>query len=620
MRKPDIDWDKYPAKIHPMIAHGVEITGKSGTQLVGTLPWSEREGKLYIDGVTGQYHEKHLDEGGNVTTFLNRRMQGYLDITKRVYLTKLARDRKVSTWACTHTNMDIACDGYWYFIPTYNEKINVTDIRRYSLKSRRWMTTKGCKPGLGGVRELVGTRQSEAFVVEGENDAMALRWLLWKIGDPRPVVWLPGAGTLKRQHIDLFQHYGVKPIWCFDNDDAGDKGAKKARQLCKEAMLDCKWLNWDDDWPVGHDVNDFVSIGVENDFGLDVMYKALLQRVEEVHKRDDGSGPDTQVKSPIKVDTFSDLMTWESPPQQIEPFWPLGSVACLYGLPGGGKTFFAQSAGYQISIGKNLLDGAKHIEQGKVLYVSGEGRSGLGKRAHALVDSHGVMPKDFSFVTEGIDLLDHNSRARFVDLVGQMKPSLVVLDTLARTIGGGDENSASDMGKYIAAVDAIRDASGGSVLIVHHSNKSDARNERGSSALRGAADVMINCVKDRHSGVVTLRCEKSKDSAPFHPIHLRLEEVQLSAYPGETSCVLVPSDAPVRKSHADCQKFRSLAKINKALRSSPEPMTYKQIIKNSGCCESTVKKHLPEMVKTGGVVRQNRGGTAYFSLEKKGKS
>ena len=68
---------------------------------------------------------------------------------------------------------------------------------------------------------------------------------------------------------------------------------------------------------------------------------------------------------------------------------------------------------------------------------------------------------------------------------------LVIIDTLARSMGAGDENSSQDMGAFIAACDQIRRATGATVLIVHHSGKSSNAGARGSSALLGAVDTAI---------------------------------------------------------------------------------------------------------------------------------
>ena len=67
----------------------------------------------------------------------------------------------------------------------------------------------------------------------------------------------------------------------------------------------------------------------------------------------------------------------------------------------------------------------------------------------------------------------------------------MVFDTLAHCFGGNDENSAEDMGAFIQDCDAIKQRTGATVIVVHHSGKNEEAGARGSSALRGALDVEL---------------------------------------------------------------------------------------------------------------------------------
>src|SRR6516225_11927406 len=75
-------------------------------------------------------------------------------------------------------------------------------------------------------------------------------------------------------------------------------------------------------------------------------------------------------------------------------------------------------------------------------------------------------------------------------------PRLLILDTLARCFGAGDENSTGDMGVFIASLDRLRaDFPQLTILIVHHSGKDDTKGARGSTALKGAADAVMHLTK-----------------------------------------------------------------------------------------------------------------------------
>jgi RecA-family ATPase len=91
------------------------------------------------------------------------------------------------------------------------------------------------------------------------------------------------------------------------------------------------------------------------------------------------------------------------------------------------------------------------------------------------------------FFPGSINLLDPERRAALVEMVRRLEPVLLVVDTMARSMAGGDENSARDVGLVIAATDACRAACPSlAVLIVHHTTK-DGDTYRGNSALEGAA-------------------------------------------------------------------------------------------------------------------------------------
>ena len=53
------------------------------------------------------------------------------------------------------------------------------------------------------------------------------------------------------------------------------------------------------------------------------------------------------------------------------------------------------------------------------------------------------------------------------------EPKLIIFDTLARCMVGGDENSPLDMGRAVAAADRVRVETGAAVLLVHHPTKAN---------------------------------------------------------------------------------------------------------------------------------------------------
>jgi hypothetical protein len=109
-----------------------------------------------------------------------------------------------------------------------------------------------------------------------------------------------------------------------------------------------------------------------------------------------------------------------------------------------------------------------------------------------------------------------------VATVGQ--PAMIVLDTLARCFGGGDENSTQDMSKFVSACDAIRGRYGCTILVVHHAGHGDKSRARGAIALKAALDAEYRLAND--TGLL-LTATKMKDAEAPPPLALELVTVDL---------------------------------------------------------------------------------------------
>jgi hypothetical protein len=141
------------------------------------------------------------------------------------------------------------------------------------------------------------------------------------------------------------------------------------------------------------------------------------------------------------------------------------------------------------------------------------------------------------FLARPLDVGDNATRSEFVEVIRdeEQVPRLIVIDTLARCFGAGDENSTKDMSAFVASLNAIREAFlVATILVVHHAGKSAGKGERGSTALRGAADTVMSLAGS--GDWLTLKCEKQKDAEQFSPIAFKLSPVALPN--GKSSCVI----------------------------------------------------------------------------------
>jgi len=124
---------------------------------------------------------------------------------------------------------------------------------------------------------------------------------------------------------------------------------------------------------------------------------------------------------------------------------------------------------------------------------------------------------------------------------------MIVVDTLARSFVGKDENSSTDMGVFVRNMDLLIERYDCTVLVVHHSGKQAERGMRGSSSLRGAVSSEFELIKEVGTQTVALHVRKQKDVEEAEQQWLTAREVSWvqSAFGEErTSLILEPVDQP----------------------------------------------------------------------------
>lgn len=183
----------------------------------------------------------------------------------------------------------------------------------------------------------------------------------------------------------------------------------------------------------------------------------------------------------------------------------VGRAACgvMYGASTAGKTFVALDMGWHIATGREWLQ--RKTRRAPVLYVSLEGDEGFQKRVAALTISMGdpgqwfAQIKGFPLLTRG-ELGTEGERliieaAKMLEALAGEPVGLIFIDTMARAMAGDDENDAKDMMHFVQhRCAAITAATGASICIVHHENKSGVI--RGSGALFAACDFVIRAERD----------------------------------------------------------------------------------------------------------------------------
>jgi len=262
-----------------------------------------------------------------------------------------------------------------------------------------------------------------------------------------------------------------------------------------------------------------------------------------------------------------DLVVTE-PEFHIEDWVEKNSIGYIVGAPGSFKTFFALAWALCVASGTPFY--GYDVEQGTVFYIAGEGHNGLARRVEAWARKNGVCrSKVRAFTSDrGARFLDKAHAADVTNAILGLvaihgPPSLIVIDTLARNYGPGDENSTEDMTAFVAAMDDLRgNWQGCTIVLVHHTGHDNKSRGRGSSVRIGAADWEF-CTerKDKHSPVCVINT-KMKEATERADEWFALEIVDLGMLDKKgrpvTSGILVPTGA---KDSGTGQKLGKNAKI-----------------------------------------------------------
>jgi len=228
-----------------------------------------------------------------------------------------------------------------------------------------------------------------------------------------------------------------------------------------------------------------------------------------------------------------------------------GAMSVVYGESNTGRTFVASDIAMRTALGWSWQD--REIEPGGVLYLAAEGGHGIRNRIAAFRHHHGVEGSPpFAVVPASVNLRDAESDTdRIIRTANAMHQAtgsrvrLVVVDTLARALAGGEENSSQDMGAVVQAVDRIRQETGAHVMLIHHSGKDTAKGARGHSSLRAATDTEIEVSRPEGVETGTVTVKKQRDLPMEGLFSFKLRSVPLGTDRrgnSVTSCVVEPAD------------------------------------------------------------------------------
>lgn len=339
------------------------------------------------------------------------------------------------------------------------------------------------------------------YVVEGEKDADALAELGYA-ATTNPM----GAGKWSETFSATLR--GAEIVILPDNDAPGRSHAEQVAasltaQGCTVRVVALPNL------PVKGDVSDWLAAGHS------------LETMEELIGKTRLWQPDQRTKFVWRLDEIlsnDDLM--RPPPPIIPRMAWRGRSTLLSAAYKAGKSTLTGFLAAQVSTGGLFL--GDPCLQGPVLIVALEEALGdIGRRLHHFR----ADPKRVHIVCR----LPADPETRPQTMFGyieQFKPSLLIVDTLI-AYGRGqieNENDASQTQPVVQELTDVAHSADVGMVIVHHANKTGGT--RGSSAIPGAVDVIVEISKPDEKGDPTMRKANCLGRMPVHNFEFRYDGVQ----------------------------------------------------------------------------------------------
>ncbi len=255
----------------------------------------------------------------------------------------------------------------------------------------------------------------------------------------------------------------------------------------------------------------------------DTIYDSIVWATPELKSQD--AQTDTSTPTPYTFLTTEQLQSLPKTTWRVKDLLPDKGLASIYGPSGSGKSFLALDLMATIVRGTNFY-GSK-TNPCPVVYVALEGTGGIARRIEAYETYHNVkLPNTFRIVTDMLSLFTSEARI-FAEAINQegLNEGVIVIDTLAQSAPGMDENSSADMGRIISNAQLLQRETNGLVVLIHHTGKDASRGARGHSSLFASLDAAIE-VKRPERGREWHRA-KVKDGEDGVTTPFRLEQVAL---------------------------------------------------------------------------------------------
>ena len=493
-----------------------------------------KHGSRRLSVNNGQFYDYELDKGGNAISLLKLHGNGKpihqqlddfgfrLQPVREQTTKRPEQFQEVARYFYTDENGVVS-----YQVAREESASGAKRFKQFDSQGKAGIKNKGITPLPYKLHEIMNRHDDVVHIVEGEKCAEALA----AEGDLLATTNSGGGGQWSEVHSAYLK--GRNCVVYEDNDAKGQAHARKVIQTLLPFAASVQLVQFRE-FAAKFDVADYLLTHDLVD---------LHERREIVTNVDDTPlelEDEDDAGLPLSYPVLSIADLYAMPPAQwlIDGVIAEKELTVLYAPPGEGKTFLALDFALHVAAGRDWNDHT--VKGGRVLYIAGEGVSGLPARVKAWHAHNQCDPAEsFYILPQTVEMVDDEAMFRLTNTIREMGEfDLIVIDTVARALAGAEENSASEMGKFIAACGRLQTDHNASVLGIHHSGKDVAKGMRGSSSLLGAVNTSMSC-KRVDDNQIKLTFEKQKDIELAQPISLDMVQVNVGdGAVGEASVAL----------------------------------------------------------------------------------
>lgn len=247
--------------------------------------------------------------------------------------------------------------------------------------------------------------------------------------------------------------------------------------------------------------------------GFESGLKRPMHEQSEPPARDGGAAGASTPGKGFPFKWFDDIEDNQTKEWVVGKVFGAGEFSCVVGKPGSGKSVIIGDIAYHVAAGREWC--GRKVKRGLVVYVAAERAKLTERRMLALRKRHKTEERIPLAVIDGRPDLTGSPDAKvIIDQIKDMsahcghEPVWIIVDTLSRAFGGGDQNQSKDMNRFVQSCLDIAKGTGAHVTAIHHSTWNEDRG-KGAIDLDGAVDASF--VVSKTAEIYRLRCDGAND-------------------------------------------------------------------------------------------------------------